>query len=158
MSEPVTEKYLETLLLYFEEEIMGEAYFYGLAEKFPEEHQQQKMVLLAKVERHAAEAVKPLLEKHNLKARPDSELHKLGKMDIDKSFQMGWGGYIDYIVERFPKYMPEFHALEAMAPEDDIAELKILTDHEVAAIQFANLEKTGNPDSIKPLLAYLART
>lgn len=158
MSEPVTKKYLETLLLYFEEEIMGEAYFYGLAEKFTEEHQQQKMVLLAKVERHAAEAVKPLLKKHNLKARPDSQLHELGKMDIDKSFQMGWGGYVDYIVERFPKYMPEFHALEAMAPEEDLSKLKVLTDHEVAAIQFANLEQAGNPDSIQPLLAYLAGT
>ncbi|KAG1700497.1 Trimethylamine dehydrogenase [Nymphon striatum] len=112
----------------------------------------------AKVERHAAEAVKPLLKKHNLKARPDSQLHELGKMDIDKSFQMGWGGYVDYIVERFPKYMPEFHALEAMAPEEDLAKLKVLTDHEVAAIQFANLEQAGNPDSIQPLLAYLAGT
>ncbi|KAG1700499.1 Trimethylamine dehydrogenase [Nymphon striatum] len=110
------------------------------------------------VERHAAEAVKPLLKKHNLKARPDSQLHELGKMDIDKSFQMGWGGYVDYIVERFPKYMPEFHALEAMAPEEDLAKLKVLTDHEVAAIQFANLEQAGNPDSIQPLLAYLAGT
>lgn len=155
MSEPVTKKYLETLLLYFEEEIMGEAYFYGLAENFPEPHQREKMILLAKVERRAAEAVKPLLIKHNLKARPDCDLHEIGKMDIEKSFQMGWNGYVDYMVERFPKYMPEFHALEAMAPLEDLTELKVLTNHEVAAIEFANLEQAGKSNSVQPLFAYL---
>ena len=153
----VTEHYLETLLLYFEEEIMGEAYFYGLAEKFPLQKQKDKMILLAKVERHAAEAVRPLLKKHGLKARSESKLHQIGREDVEKSFSMGWEGYISYMVESFPKYMPEFLALEEMAPAEDKNELKILTEHEVAAIEFANLEKAGSAQSTEPLLKYLGQ-
>ena len=47
-------EYLDTLLRYYEDEIRGEAYFFALAEYF-EEH--DKIVLLGKVERSAAEAV-----------------------------------------------------------------------------------------------------
>ena len=44
-------EYLDTLLKYFEDEISGEAYFYGLAEHFAE---REKTILLARVERRAA--------------------------------------------------------------------------------------------------------
>ena len=152
-----TDEYLVTLLRKFEEEIMGEAYFYGLAERFPEPHQREKMIYLARVERHAAEAVRPLLEKYNLEARPDRDLHEIGEKDIEKSYGLGWNGYVDYMVERFPEYMPEFKTLEAMAPNEDLVELQILTEHEVAAIEFANLEKAGDLNSTRPLLAYLER-
>ncbi len=153
----VTQKYLDTLLLYFEEEIMGEAYFYGLANRFPDEHQSLKMRHLAEVERYAAEAVRPLLKKYHLQPRSDIELHKVGEENIEKSYLMGWEGFVDYMVARFPKYMPEFHALESMAPQEDWTALKILTAHEVAAIEFANLEKVGNPKSIEPLMKYLGK-
>jgi hypothetical protein len=33
--------------------------------------------------------------------------------------------------------------------------LKTLTEHEVAAIDFAKKELTGDPDSLSPLLRYL---
>ena len=42
-----------------------------------------------------------------------------------------------------------------MAPESDIEMLKILTDHEVAAIEFAKLEMIGNTNSIDPLVQYM---
>jgi len=157
VSENKTTEYLVTLLRYFEEEIMGEAYFYGLAEKFPEQHQRDKMIYLARLERYAAEAVRPLLKKYTLEARSDYDLHEIGKKDIEKSFNMGWDGFVDYMVERFPEYVLEFKALETMAPTDDLAQLQILTEHEVAVIEFAILEKTGKPYSTRPLLAYLKR-
>ena len=89
-AEWVTQKYLDTLLLYFEEEIMGEAYFIGLAKRFSDEHQCLKMRHLAEVERHAAEAVKPLLKKYNLQPRSDIELHEIGEKNVEKSYLMGW--------------------------------------------------------------------
>ena len=153
----VTQKYLDTLLLYFEEEIMGEAYFYGLADRFSDEHQSLKMTHLAEVERYAAEAVRPLLKKYNLQPRSDIELHEIGESKIEKSYLMGWERFVDFMVVRYPKYMPEFHALEAMAPAEDRPILKILTAHEVAAIEFSNLEKDGNPRSIEPLMKYLGK-
>ena len=49
-----SKEYLDTLLKYFEDEISGESYFYGLAEHFAE---REKTILLARVERRAAAAV-----------------------------------------------------------------------------------------------------
>ena len=49
-------EYLETLLRYYEEEISGEAYFYALADHFAE---RDKIILLARTERVAAQAVEP---------------------------------------------------------------------------------------------------
>jgi dimethylamine/trimethylamine dehydrogenase len=64
-----TDEYLKTLLSYYEEEIEGEAYFYGLVDYFEE---QEKLTVLARVERRAAESVVPLLEKYGLVSRDES--------------------------------------------------------------------------------------
>ncbi|XXK30881.1 hypothetical protein ACMAY7_15635 [Rhodobacteraceae bacterium nBUS_24] len=63
---------------------------------------------------------------------------------------------IDHMVESYPNYMPEFQALEAMAPSEDIADLKRLSAHEVAAIEFAKLEQAGSKGSLIPLQNYIA--
>ncbi len=73
-------EYLDTLLAYFEDEISGEAYFYGLAEHFAE---REKTILLARVERHAAESVRPLLHKYELEPREESVLHDEGKNYVE---------------------------------------------------------------------------
>ena len=134
---------------------MGEAYFQGLAEHFQEPHQKGKMKLLGKVERHAAEAVRPLLEKYNLKPRPDKELGPIGVESIKDSRKRNWRDLMIYMSERYVGYVDDFEALERMAPECDLPALKILTDHEVAAIEFANLEIAGDGDSAAPLRMYL---
>ncbi|MEM7427662.1 MAG: hypothetical protein AAF441_16340 [Pseudomonadota bacterium] len=148
--------YLETLLLYFEEEIMGEAYFCGLAERFDGPGEQEKLILLAEVERHAAEAVRPLIEKHGLKPRPDDELKGLEAGGIERHGAWSWRELIAYMVERYPLYMDDFEGLENIAPEEDLPLLQFLTAHETAAIEFANREHAGRTDSTAPLRDYLA--
>ena len=93
-----TQKYLDTVLLYFEEEIMGEAYFYGLAERFDEPGAKEKLSLLAKVERHAAEAVRPLLNKYDLVPRPETILAGLEEEQIEAHGAWSWPELIDYMV------------------------------------------------------------
>jgi hypothetical protein len=46
--------YLEILLLHYEEEIIGEAYFRTFSERLSDPQQAQKMRLMGDVERHAA--------------------------------------------------------------------------------------------------------
>ena len=48
--------YLDTLQLYYDEEIEGEAYFARLSERFDNPDHKHKLDLLAQVERHAADA------------------------------------------------------------------------------------------------------
>ncbi len=144
--------YLQKLLSYYEDEIMGEAYFYGLARHFDE---REKLVLLARVERRAARAVYPLLQKYKLTPRDESVLKSRGEGHVERHRSCQWSDFMLYIVQRYPGYLDEFKALERMAPEEDLHALKILTDHEVAAIDFAKKELAHDPDSLAPLHKYL---
>jgi len=149
-----TRRYLQTLLTYYEEEVSGEAYFVGLAEHFTEH---ETLMLLAKVERHAAQSVLPLLDKYALSPRGESILKAEGEEAIQQHQNMGWLQFMAHIVQRYPDYLDEFLALQAMAPREDLLALKILTDHEVAAIDFARREIAGDPDSLDSLNQYLHR-
>ncbi|MEM9100472.1 MAG: FAD-dependent oxidoreductase, partial [Pseudomonadota bacterium] len=148
-------KYLETLLLYYEEEIMGDAEFRAFAELFDAPDRKEKMTLLADVERHAAKLVRPLVEKYDLTPRSVGELQAMGR-DYVKTAHQDWDALIGYMHKSFPAYMDDFHGLEAMAPADDLPALKLLTEHEAAAIDFLNREVAGDAASTQPLKDYLA--
>ena len=149
--------YLETLLRYYEEEVMGEAYFYGLADHIGGLVEREKLKLLAEVERRAAEVVQPLLQKHGLVPRDESLLKALGQADVERHRHYSWRELMAYMAGRYPAYLDEFEALERLAPEDDMPALKRLTQHEVAAIDFANKEVAGDPDSLASIREYLDR-
>lgn len=151
-----TDDYRDRLLLYFEEEIMGEAYFRGLTDHFDHPDQKAKLALLADVERHAAEAVRPLLRRHGLVPRSDAVLGLEEKKQIAEHGNWSWKELVTYMSVRYPLYMDDFEGLEKMAPAFDLPALKFLTAHEVAAIEFANREVAGNPASAEPLRRYLA--
>jgi len=144
--------YMRTLLRYYEEEISGEAYFYGLAEHFSE---REKTILLARIERHAATAVEPLLEKYGLEPADEAALEREGQSHVGLHQSYDWEQFMTYIIERYPLYTEDFLALERMAPAEDQATLKKLTDHEVAVIDFAKKELAGEADSVELLLQYL---
>ena len=148
----VTGKYLRTLLSYYEEEIEGEAYFYGLVDHFEE---QDKVTVLARVERRAAESVVPLLEKYKLVPRDGLELKTRGASHVQRHASFDWIEFMTYMLNHYPGYLEEFTTLERMAPEEDLYALKNLTNHEVAAIEFAKRELAGDPDSLAPLCDYL---
>ena len=144
--------YLPTLLQYYEEEVAGEACFYGLAEHFD---QREKTILLARVERVTAEAVAPLLKRYGLVPRDEKTLRKEGLDDVAQYANWSWLRFMNYIIDRYPGYIDEFEALEAMAPQDDRDALEQLTWHEIVVINFAQRELAGDPDSTEVLLDYL---
>ena len=148
------QKYLDALQLYYEEQIEGEAYFYGLAERLQDPDKKQKMCLMAQVETYAAASILPLLEKYGLTPRDRDELFASGKTQAEKS-TVDWSGLIDGMRKIFPSYIDDFQGLEEMAPAQDLPLLKILTTHEVAAIKFLELEAKKDPASTDPLHHYL---
>lgn len=147
--------YEETLVLNYEEEVEGEAYFLEWAEAFDDPDHRAKMVLMGAVERHAAAAVRPLLYKHGLTPRPRADLVASG-IAAARQATGDWDTAIAEMTETFPGYIADFDRLEAMAPPEDRALLNFLTEHEVAAIKFLHLEKTDPARSAAPLKAYLA--
>lgn len=150
--------YLDTLLKYYEEEIMGEIYFYGLSRNYDDAAQQEKLSLMAEVERYAAEAVRPVLQKYNITPRSDAELKPFGEAWIEKKGSINWNEFVTDMTVRYPEYIEQLKALEAMAPEDDVQTLRILTNHEVALVAFAKREVAGRLDSLEPIHNYLSQT
>jgi hypothetical protein len=61
----------------------------------------------------------------------------------------------DNTVARYPGYVDDFEGLERLAPDEDLPALKLLTQHEVAAIEFAGREVAGEADSAASLHRYL---
>jgi len=149
--------YRDLLLTYYEEEIMGEAYFLALAGNFRGADERAKLTLLAKVERRAAELLRPLLKKYDARPRDDAVLMPLGEAEAKPQLGLGWTELMSFIAAGFQVYVEEFEALERMAPESDIPALKRLTQHEVATIDFAIKEIAGEPDGIAPLRHFMAR-
>ncbi len=153
MTKP-SQKYLDTLKLYYEEEVEGEAYFAALAERLTDPEEKRKMQMMADVETYAAAAVKPLLNKYGLEPVATKHLHASGR----KSAAEARGDFAHFMAEwrkSFPDYMDDFHGLEAMAPEEDMPPLKVLTNHEIAAIEFLEMEANGDPNSTVPMEHYL---
>ncbi len=157
MAQPQTASpvYLKTLLEYYEEEVSGIAYFNGLAEHIDSGAVRGKLALLAEVERRAADAVVPLLEKYGLVPRDETALENLGKTHVERHQHHSWAEFVSYMIARYPAYVDDFEGLEALAPEEDLPALKLLTHHEVVAIEFAHKEVAGDPDSTALLREYL---
>ena len=151
----ISQDYLDTLLRYYEEEISGEAYFNGLVQAFGES---EKVILLARMERRAAQTIEPLLEKYDLGPVNEAQLTDIGASEVSIHQGLSWVQFMTYIVQRYPLYLDEFYALEAMAPADDLPFLQALTAHEIAVIEFAEHELAGKLDSVEPLEVYLAQS
>jgi len=152
VDQQVSPNYLDTLLSYYEDEISGEAYFYGLAEHYSEP---EKTRLLARVERHSISMIEPLLRKYGLHPRDEKTLTLEGRSYVESHQSLEWPQFMTHIVERYPGYLEDFKGLESMAPADDLPALQHLTEHEVVVIDFAKKELSGDADSCAPLLDYL---
>ncbi len=152
-----TRKYLDTLLLYYEEEIIGEAYFRAFAGRLPSPTRAHKMHLMADVERHAANAVVPVLTRYGLTPHPEKDLFTIGRAQADRA-EPDWDAALADMRRTFPGYVAEFEALKAMAPPQDRPALTFLTEHEHAAIAFLELEQRDPQVSTRPLTTYLRRS
>ena len=147
--------WLDRLLRAFEEEIVGETYYADLVGHFDEPGAGEKLALLSQIERRTAEVLRPLIERHGLVARDEAALKALAAPKVAEHGAGSWTAYMTRMVRDFPAYVAEFEGLEENAPEADRAALALLTRHEVAAIEFAELELAGDPDSLAPIREYL---
>ena len=111
---PASKKYLDTLCAYYEEEVSGEAYFYGLIPFLGED---EKLGLLARVECRAAASIFPLIKKYGLEPRGTGKLRQEGLAHVNHHKDLSWTEFMRHIVDRYPGYLEEFSALEAMAPK-----------------------------------------
>ncbi|MEM1053807.1 MAG: hypothetical protein AAGI28_17120 [Pseudomonadota bacterium] len=150
-----SQEYLDTLVQYYEEEVEGEAYFAEAAKAYDDPLVREKLELLAECERHAAEAVEPLVRKYGLIPKSAEELQDSGRKDAQAT-EVNWDKMVDGMNKTYPGYLDDFKGLESLGPTEDQQRLNFLTEHEVAAIEFLRLEGVDPTDSVAPLKRYLA--
>lgn len=148
-------RYRETLTLYYEEEIIGQAYFDAMAERMDDPDRARKMRLLADVERCAASHVRPLLARYKLTPRTKNDLLLLGRQEAEADSD-DWNTLISRMRRDFPGYVTDFLRLETMAPVADRPALERLTAHETAAIEFLEREALELADCTDALMDYIA--
>ena len=147
--------YLEALLAAYEDEVVGEAYFRGLSERFEAAAHREKLALLAELERHTAGVVLPLVDRHGLSPRPPAVLDEQGRSEAASYAGSDWDDLMREMAGTYGVYVEEFRALERMAPEDDRAALARLTRHESLIIDFAERELAARADSLDAIRDFL---
>lgn len=130
------------------------AWFAALAARASLPREKEKMLLLAEVERCAAAAVRPLIDRYGLTPASDDALAASGRAQAATAPQ-DWESLIERMIKTFPADIPAFEALERMAPPADRPLLARMTAHEVAAIAFLEREVRSDPESTAPLLDFL---
>jgi hypothetical protein len=152
MSDP---DYLEALLAAYEDEVIGEAYFRSLADRFEVGSQREKLALLAEVERHTADLLRSLVERHGLTPRRRSVLSELGRSEALSYRGADWLDLMRQMAGTYQVYVEEFGAAERMAPEQDRAALARLTEYELLIIDFAERELTASAGSLEAIRGFL---
>jgi dimethylamine/trimethylamine dehydrogenase len=147
--------YQAALVVSYEEEISGEAFFARLAE-FYSGRQCRALLLLAEIERYTASAIRPLMDRHRLVAAEPAELRAIGREEAETHIGDTWQTLVAGMASKFPDFVEEFEQIERLAPAGDKARIGILKEHELAAIEFARKEAKGAPNSLVPLEAFLA--
>ena len=153
MPEP---SYFEALLEAYEGEIAGEVYFKTLSGIFTEPTYAKKLLRLAAVEQRTSMALQPLINRHRIEPSCHAELVALGNSWVTERAFRHWRDLINNMTSHYPGYIEKFKALEAASPIDDKPALKILVEHEIALLDFAEREKAGDPNSRARLQSFLA--
>lgn len=147
--------YHQALIVSLDEEISGEAYFARLAE-YHSGHARRALKLLAEMESVTAAAIAPLLAEHGLRGGDRQELQHSGRAEADVQKSVSWQARVSAMVADFPAFVEEFKQIELLAPPADLETVAFVTQHEVAAVEFAMREAASRADSLTPLEDFLA--
>lgn len=147
--------YPSALILFWEEEIGGIAFFRALSQGFVG-RQKRALELLAEAEVITADLLRPLLDKYGLKAADPEGLTAGGIREAKALGEVSWAELLKRWQVGFPDFVDEFEQIERLAPPPDLPRLKCVTAHEIAAVDFLNLELQGSADSLRPLEDFVA--
>ena len=149
--------YHDLLLKAYEGEIIGYAFFSALARAADAADEKRKLHFLAGLETRTSGILEPLIERYKLTPRTKDVLTREGLSDAAKYAGLDWIQLNTSFAAEFPPYVDEFLATEALAPEEDLRILKLVTTHEVALIAFANEEVAGTEFGMGHLQSYFAQ-
>jgi len=148
------DRYIERIQDASKGEILGEILFRKLAPRYTD--QSEKVETLRLLEIKSAERMARLLTRHNIGVEePDKGEEYTDKL-IAASPLGTWYEFLRWMHGIVYIYVDQYDDLYARALEADKADLKFLSDHERALLQFLDAEIKGDPDSLRPIKSLLS--
>jgi hypothetical protein len=126
----------------YQGEVLGEAFFAGVADRLDDDERARKMRVLATLERRTKDAVAPALERAGISTEPDPAMVSVAEALVPDSAAGAWQDLMSSVVNVTAQYMPLYRRIGELNPaEGETADL--LLAHEVALADFARAELAG---------------
>lgn len=149
------DSYQEALVVSYEEEIAGAAYFSRLAD-FHDGRANLALSLMADIETITARYLEPLILQCSLVVKSHEQLTLNGRQEAEIQKAVSWHDLVGRMADTYPVFVDEFEGIKLLAPVEDKEIMAVLIAHEVAALAFANAERMGQQYSTDHLHAFIA--
>ena len=144
-----TDRYIERIQDASKGEILGEILFRKLAQRYTD--QTTKLEKLIRLEIKSAECMARLLSRHNIPVENVDRGEEYTDKLIAESPLSTWYEFLRWMHGIVYIYVDQYDDLYSQALEADKEELKFLSDHERALLQFLDAEIRGEADSLAPI-------
>lgn len=124
----------------YQGEVLGEALFGRLADRFGDDRA-EKLRVLATLERRTKEAIAPALERAGLSTEPDPAMLSLA--DALAAGDLEWDGFLAATQAVTVQYIPLYVRIGELDPSEQ-ATSELLVAHEAALRSFARAELAGD--------------
>ena len=126
----------------FQGEVLGEAFFSGVADRLDDAERVRQMRVLATLERRTKDAVAPALGRAGISTAPDPEMLQVAEALAPASAGGTWEDFMNSVVNVTDQYLQLYRRIGELSPaERETAEL--LVAHEIALGDFARAELAG---------------
>ncbi len=125
----------------YQGEVLGEALFGRLAERFEGPEHAAKLRVLSVLERRTREAIVPSLQRAGISTDPDPEMATLAASLA--AVEMGWTDFLSATETITAQYIPLYQRIGELDPSEREAS-ELLVAHEAALRSFARAEVAGD--------------
>lgn len=139
-------------------EVFGMAMYSAIADQQPDAFRRWQWMALHQLEVETGAAMRQLLLRYDLPVAELEESKRLGIAEAKRIVALPWQDMMKAFADDLPATIDDYRTLERACAfiGQDAAAMRLLVDHEVASLEFSQLEMRGEShNSIKPVLALL---
>jgi hypothetical protein len=127
----------------YQGEVLGEAFFAGLADRMEDTDHAAKMRVLATLELRTKEAVAPALERAGISTAPDPDILSLAEALVPDSATQPWAEVLASVETVTDQFLPLYERIGQLNPAERAA-AELLVAHELALRDFCRREQAGD--------------
>ena len=141
--------YHQALIIAYEDEVGGAAYFRELTNIFTDVEKVEKLQVLVQLEKQTTDALYTLIKRHNLTTQPKEHVSNKAIFEAKQTAKgKTWDDLLKGFAHEFPPYIDEFKECLSLAPYEDRAILQQTIEHEVALVEFVEQELKNSSNSL----------